>query len=123
MRQGEINWEKLVIISMGVVLAIVIFKILFWVSLAAIFVGVVWLLGNLWIDSSETSWIPLALLVIGLVFAPLSYQVGYEFEKSELGATIVDTADVILDTNEELKRIEKNITEELIGVLTGMVVN
>ena len=67
------------------------------------------------------SWIPALLLVGGIILAVISYQIGYKFEESELDKPIVDSAKIIVDTDNQIKDIEKNVTNELLDATNDVI--
>ena len=114
MAKNEFGWEHLVLICIIILAIIALFKFIFWISIIAIIVGIIWLLINLFTQEHDYSWIPALLLVGGIILAVISYQIGYKFEESELGKPIVDSAKIIVDTDKQIKDIEKNVTNELL---------
>lgn len=120
MAKNEFGWEHLVLICIIILAIIALFKFLFWVSIVAVIVGFVWLLINLFTQEHEYSWIPAILLIGGLIFGFVSYQIGYEFEKSEIGKPIVDGAKEIVEADNQIKEIQHNVTEELIESVSDL---
>lgn len=116
MAQNEFGWEHLVLICIIILAIIALFKFLFLVSIVAIIIGLIWLLVNLFTQEHDYSWIPAILLIGGIILAFVSYQIGFKFEESELGKPIVDSAKIIVDTDNQIKDIEKNVTNELLDV-------
>jgi len=109
------DWEKAVLVSVIILAIIALFKFLFWVSIMAIIVGVVWLVINFFSGDHDISWIPAVMIIGGIMLAFTSYQVGYSFEKSDLGKPIVDTAKTIVQTDNTIKEVEQNATNQIMG--------
>lgn len=114
MVKNKFGWEHLVLICIIILAIIALFKFLFWISIVAIIISIIWLLINLFTQEHDYSWIPALLLVGGIILAVISYQIGYKFEESELGKPIVDSAKTIVGTDKQIKGIEKNVTDELL---------
>lgn len=121
MAKNEFGWEHLVLICIAILVVIALFKFLFWASIIAVIIGLIWLIINLFTQEHDLSWIPALLLIGGIILAIISYQIGYKFEESELGKPIVDGAKTIVDTNKQIKDIEKNVTEELIDTTNKVI--
>jgi thiol:disulfide interchange protein len=111
MSKEEDVWAFAVLVSTIILIAIFIFKILFWVSIIALIVGVIWLLINN--TSNESPLIPALVILISLILIPTSYYIGYQFEKSEIGEPIVTGARTIVDADKQIQDIPKNISDEL----------
>jgi len=120
MTKNEFEWEHLVLICIIILAIITFFKFLFWVSVIIIIVGVIWLLINEYVQDHDLSWIPTLILVAGIILAMISYQIGYKFEKSELGKPIVDNAKKIVDIDNQMKEVEKNVTDKVIDSLKSV---
>ena len=108
-KKDENNWALLVLISIIILAVIFIFKVLFWVSLVAIVVGIVWLIFQFasgdW--QFDFNWIPVILVVGGIILAVVSYGIGYKFEQTELGKPIVDSARTIVDADKQISEAEE----------------
>lgn len=117
---AEGDWEKLVLISGIILFVVFLFKIIFWLSLGAIIVGVIWLIIMFCNQDGDFSWIPIILLIGGVVMAIISYQVGYGFEKSDIGKPIVDSAKTIVNTDNTLNELKQNVTMQLISTTLNL---
>ena len=110
----ESDWGKVVLVC-GIILAIIaLFKFLFWISIIAVIAGIIWIIINLFNGDHDLSWIPALMIIGGIVLAVISYQIGYGFEKSELGKPIVDSAKTIVQTDNTIKEIEQNETNQIL---------
>lgn len=121
MAKRQLTWEELVLYS-GIILAVILlFKILFWLSLLAIIVGVIWLIINL-INKEDTDefLIPAILIVGGIILGFISYHVGYGFEKSEIGKPIVDTARVVIDTDKQIDKAKYETMQQITNSLDNL---
>lgn len=110
----EADWEKVVLVCIIILAIIALFKFLFWVSVIAVVVGFIWIIINLFSGDHDFSWIPAIMIVGGILLAIISYQIGYGFEKSELGKPIVDGAKTIVQTDNTIKEIEQNATNQIL---------
>lgn len=109
------NWEKLVFISAIILFIILIFKLLFWISVIIVAVGIIWIVINLFKRKHNLTLIPIIMIIVGLILSFVSYQVGYGFEKSEIGKSIVNNAKIIVQTDDILDNIEEDITGQIIN--------
>lgn len=114
MGRNNDDWGKLVLICIVILAVIALFKFLFWMSILAGVVGLIWLIINLFSGDHEYSWIPAIVIIGGIILGIISYQIGYEFEKSGLGKPIVDGAKAIVETDNTIKEVEQNVTNQLI---------
>lgn len=110
------DWKKIVFFCIIILAIIALFKFLFWISIVAVIAGVIWIIINIFRGDHDFSWIPAIMIVGGIISAIVSYQIGYGFEKSEIGKPIVDGAKAIVQTDNTLKEVEQNITNQLIDV-------
>jgi hypothetical protein len=114
MSKGDSDWEKIVLVAVVILAIIALFKFLFWVSIVAIAVGIIWLIFNVVQGDHDNTWIPAILVVGGIIAAIVSYQIGYGFEKSEFGKPIVDGAKAIVQTDNTIKEVEQNVTNQIL---------
>lgn len=112
MNKRELSWEELVVICILILAVIFLFKILFWISLLAIVVGIIWIIINM-NNNEEISLIAVILVIIGIVLSIISYQIGYKFEESEMGKPIVEGARIVLDTNEQINDIQEQALNDI----------
>jgi len=65
--------------------------------------------------TKETDYIgyPIVICVICIIVALISYQIGFGFEKSEIGKPIVDTAKVIVDIDNNIDNIPVQVGEQV----------
>lgn len=110
----ESDWGKFVLICMIILAIIALFKFLFWISIIVIFVGIIWIIVNLFSEYHDLSWIPVVMIIGGILLAVISYQIGYQFEKSETGKPIVDSAKTIVDADKTIKEVEQNATNQIL---------
>ncbi len=112
----EDDWDKVVLFCIILLAVIALFKFLFWISLLAIFAGIIWLFINLFSGEHDSSWISVLMFVGGILLAIISYQIGYGFEKSELGKPIVDGAKMVVQVDNTLNEVEQNATNQMMAV-------
>lgn len=113
---NESDWGKIVLVSMIILAVIFIFKIIFVLSIIAIFIGAVWL----YFDRENN--IPLIIVIAGIVLAPISYYIGYQFEQSEIGKPIVDSVKTIVNTDNQIKESIQNITNNVNDITAKSVI-
>ena len=108
------DWEWLVGIATITLLVIFICKILFWMSLLAFGVGLIWILIIAFItkDTDDIN-IPLIIIGVSLVVGFITFGIGYQFEKSELGKPFVDTSKAIVEIDTNLNNIPIQINDQL----------
>lgn len=54
-----------------------------------------------------------AIMLIGrIILGTISYQIGCEFERSEIGKHIVEGAKTIVETNNAIREVEQNVTNQ-----------
>ena len=119
---NESDWGKIVLVCAIILAIIALFKFLFWVSIIAIIAGIIWIIINLLSGEHDMPWIPAIMIVGGIILAVISYQIGYEFEKSELGKPIVDSAKTIVKTDNTIKEIEQNATNQILDATHQAIV-
>ena len=117
----ESNWEKIVLICSIILAVIFLFKVLFWGSILIVIIGVAWLIFNFFTEDHDLSWIPTIMVIGGILLAFFSYPIGYGFEKSGLGKPIVDGAKTIVQTDDTLKDIEQNATNQIISATQQII--
>lgn len=110
----ESEWGKIVLVCVIILAIIALFKFLFLLSIIAVIAGIIWIIINIFSGDHDLSWIPAIMIVGGILLAVISYQIGYEFEKSELGRPIVDSAKTIVQTDNTIKEIEQNATNQIL---------
>ena len=113
----ESDWEKVVLVCAIILAIIALFKFLFLLSIIAIIIGIIWIIINIFNGDHDLPWIPAIMIVGGIILATISYQIGYGFEKSELGKPVVDDAKVIVQTDNTIKDIKQNATNQMIGAV------
>jgi prepilin signal peptidase PulO-like enzyme (type II secretory pathway) len=114
MRRNEVDWKKIVLVCVIILAVIALFKFLFWISLEAAAIGVIWILINLFSGDHDYSWIPISLVVGGVVLGFIAYQIGYGFEKSEIGKPIVEGAKAIVQTDNTINEVKQNVSNQFI---------
>jgi len=113
----ESDWDKVVLVCVVILAIVALFKFLFWVSIIVVIAGIIWIIINLFSGDPDLSWIPALMIVVGIILTVISYQIGYGFEKSELGKPVVDDAKVIVQTDNTIKDIKQNATNQMIGAV------
>lgn len=115
------DWQSLVLLSTLLLALIMLFKIVFWLSVMAVICGIIWIFLNISNEDHSYTWIALILIVGGLLLGSISYQIGYEFEQSKLGKPIVDTAKSVVDTNDKFERATMNMVEDAVNGTSDIV--
>jgi len=110
MPSNESDWEKAVFIAGIVLLVIFFFKILFWVGIGLIVVGIIWIILD---RESDYVYIPAIMIIVGLILTPISYYIGYQFENTELGKPIVDASKAIVEADEKINQIPQQISDSM----------
>ena len=108
------GWEWLVGLATIVLLVIFICKILFWISLLAFGVGLIWVLIIAFItkDTDDIN-IPLIIIGVSLVVGFITFGIGYQFEKSELGKPFVDVFKTVLEVDNNINNIPIQVNNQL----------
>ena len=119
-RHKEIGWGEIVTVCVIILAIIALFKFLFWVCVVAVIVGIIWLIINFYNDDHEYSWIPVLLIIGGIIIGFISYGIGYQFEKSDIGKPIVESAKTIVNTDNQIKEIQENATNQIIGSISNI---
>lgn len=114
MSRNEADWEKMVLVCVIILAVIAFFKLIFWLCVASAVIGIVWLLINLSSSDHDYSHIAIIMVMGGLALGLISYQIGYGFEKSELGKPIVDSARTVVEMDNTITEIQQNATNQLI---------
>lgn len=106
----EDDWGKIVLIAAIFLFVLFLFKIIFWISVLCVVIGIIWFLVD---HESENAYIPVLMIVIGLIVAVISYGIGYGIESTSIGQDFKKAAEVVVDTDNKINEIPKNITEQL----------
>ena len=112
----EEDWKNIVLIATIVIAIFVFFKILFVIGIIMIVIGVglsiAILLGD---EDSSYAIVPIILILVGLVLASVSHYIIYQFEETPTGKALVDTAEDIIEIDQEIKSIPNEIIDDVIN--------
>jgi hypothetical protein len=113
----EDNWSKVVLIATAIIITIFIAKIVFWVAIVCIAIGIILIR-----ESYDTA-IPILMITVGMIVALISFYIGYIFPTTQLGNYIVTSANVILDADRQLNEALNNVTNTVNEVLINVTRN
>ena len=117
---NEEKWALVVAIATVILFVIWVSKLLFWISLIGIIVGVVWLILAIRGEFEDTT-IPIIVIGVCLIGAIIFYNVGYSFEKTPVGKDIVTTANTVVDVNNQIENVKQNITDTTLNALSDSI--
>ncbi len=104
------DWKLIVKISIGILLVILAFKFLFWISLIVFISGIVWLIIEFNSFNGNVMW-PIIIIVIAFITGFIGHSIGYGFEKTETGSEIVSGAETVVDADNDLEEVKQKIEE------------
>ena len=116
-KDDEATWGMVVLVAVIFLAVIAIFKALFWISLGMIGFGMIWLILD---RESDYTFIPVIMIIVGVILAPISYAIGYYFPSTNIGSDLVDTATTIVEADETIAGAEENATNEIVGALENL---
>ena len=122
-RSREIGWEEIVLFCTVLLAVIFIAKIIFWISVIAFVVGVIWIAAELYGGNSGDLSIPIILILGGLAVGFVSYQIGYGFEQSAIGKPIVDGAKTIVEADNNITAAKNEVNRQLIEATMNVAQN
>ena len=114
----DVGWEQIVFYCILLLLVIAFFKFLFWIAIACAIIGLVWLLAEIF-SGWEISWIPAVMLIGGIVIAIISYQIGYGFEQSSFGGTLVNASKAIVGADTQIKNAQSDAAHTIISSVSN----
>ena len=120
MSREDSDWESAITIAGIVVTVILLAKIIFWISLGMIAIGIIGLFLNR-DGSGDDNKILGIILIAGLIITPISHYIGYQFEHTDIGKPIVDSSKAILDADQQIKSVPEKVDEALDDALVDVV--
>ncbi len=112
-RDDGITWEEMVTICSIFLLVIALSAILFWVFIACIVIGFVWLYSVK--DDGEGTIIPLFIIVGGILGAVIFWAIGYWFPGTPIGHSLTEAASTIVKTDDTINEALTNVTKDIIN--------